>query len=396
MSSQSEKLRVLYFCSKLPVPVENGNDLRVKGQISALLEFSQVSVFALFGNRDKFDTRIASWRSSGDESVSRNPDSKALIRSIGIGHHPFEARFSKETLKELQYEIRRFEPNYIIVSRNELSTYIDDILDVFDGNLIWDLDESAASMCSTIPRLFNDRHKAVVFRAFWDRVLEIEKALVDKVSQVWVSSSIEREKVLAVSAGGALLPQRISVVPNSVAVESYSPSPDMQRNKGHIIYPASFVHEPAFDAARFLINELMPLVPEMRLTIVGSFIPRWLRESASDGICVVGPVADINPYIQVAGALVVPLRAGGGTRLKVIEALAAGLPIVSTTCGVEGLGLASGDDYLEAGTAPEFAHQCRQLFSDDELATKFSRRGIDTARSKFSIRELEKTIRQLL
>jgi len=125
LSSVSEEPRVLYFCSKLPVPVRNGIDLRVKGQISAILEFSQVSVFGLFGAPESFDNRISSWRFSKDHSVSRSPDSKALIRSIGKGHHPFEARYSKETSQELQNEIRRFRPSHVILSRNELSAYIE-------------------------------------------------------------------------------------------------------------------------------------------------------------------------------------------------------------------------------------------------------------------------------
>jgi len=396
MSSESKKLRVLYFCSKLPVPVRNGIDLRVKGQISVLLEFSEVSVFALFGNQERFDPRISSWRSSKDDTVSRSPDSKALIRSISKGHHPFEARYSTETWLELRNEIRRFRPDYIVVSRNELSAYLEDILTYFDSNLIWDLDESAASMCSTIPQLFTSRHQAVVFKAFWNRVLEIERALIGRVSQVWMSSSIEREKVLSQSAGEVHLPRKISVVPHAVAVESYFPISGTKREKERIVYPASFVHEPALDAARFLINELMPLIPEVHLTIVGSFIPRWLRESTSEHISVVGPVASINDYLHKAGALAVPLRAGGGTRLKVIEALAAGLPIVSTAFGVEGLGLLPNQDYLEAESAPDFAEKCRQLFSNDELSAQLSGRGQDTASRRFSTRELEMTIRQLL
>jgi glycosyltransferase involved in cell wall biosynthesis len=82
------------------------------------------------------------------------------------------------------------------------------------------------------------------------------------------------------------------------------------------------------------------------------------------------------------------LRAGGGTRLKAVEALAAGLPVISTSFGVEGLGLVPGVDYLEANSSGDFVRQCQDLMSNQELAHSLSSRGLETASRFFSLSAL--------
>jgi glycosyltransferase involved in cell wall biosynthesis len=228
--------------------------------------------------------------------------------------------------------------------------------------------------------------QGLVFKTFCNRVKDAEEESIRKVDQVWVSSKVEMDRVRSTFDS---VSAKIWTVPNSIFVEAYAPNPGFGRNARTLIYPASFAYEPSVHAAKFLINELMPIIPELKLKFVGSHIPKWMREAATGNVSVEGPVANIVPYLQSSSALVVPLKAGGGTRLKVIEALASGLPIVSTAFGVEGLGLTKGEDYLEAETAQEFAEQCRELLSNDPLAQKLSQRGLITAKD-FSIHSLEK------
>ena len=393
MSGLSKRQRVLYFCSRLPSSIQSGLDLRVQGQISALLGFCDVSVFGLNGRGKRFDSRIHSWRSSENPEVSQQLDAQAGIRALANGGHPFGARYSEETAEELRQEILKFRPDHIILSRIDLSVYLGLINDVFVGNLILDLDESVASTGPSISKIINHPGQALVFKAFCNRVHEIEKESMSRVDQVWVSSQIELERVKLTF--DSIAPE-VTLVPNSILVEAYTPNPQVAREKNSIIYPASFAYEPSLDAARFLINELMPLIPKVKLRIVGSHIPEWIRYSATEDISVEGPVANMTPYLQCSGALVVPLKAGGGTRLKVVEALASGLPVVSTPFGVEGLGLTPGEDYLEASTASEFAENCLRLLSNHGLSMRLSKRGLETAKERFSTRSLEKLTYSLL
>jgi polysaccharide biosynthesis protein PslH len=385
--------RVLYFCSRLPSNIQSGLDLRVQGQIMALLQFCEVSVFGLNGKGQQFDPRIYSWRSSNNPGVSHPLDAQAGVRALAKGGHPFGARYSEETAEELRQQILKFNPDHVVLSRIDLSVYLAVIREVFVGNLILDLDESVASTGPSISRIITHPAQALVFKAFNIRVKEIEEETLNQVDQVWVSSQIELERVKL--AFESISPQ-VSLVPNSILVEAYTPHPEVSREKNTLIYPASFAYEPSLDAARFLINELMPLIPNVKLRFVGSHIPDWIRNAATDDISVEGPVANMTPYLQSSGALVVPLKAGGGTRLKVIEALASGLPVVSTAFGVEGLGLTPGEDYLESITASEFAENCLELLSNDSLSKRLSKRGLETAKEKFSTSSLAKLTYDLL
>lgn len=386
MSDLSNRHRVLYFCSRLPGVIQSGLDLRVQGQILSLLASCQVSVFGLNGNGKKFDERIHSWQASKDPAVSQQIDAEAGIKALSLGGHPFAARYSEQTVAELKQEIRSFQPSHIILSRIDLTVYLEVIRQMFGGQIILDLDESVESTGPSILSVMTHPGQGLVFKTFCNRVKEAEEDSIRKVDQVWVSSKVEMDIVKSTFNS---VSSKVWTVPNSVLVEAYAPDQGFGRNANTLIYPASFAYEPSVHAAKFLINELMPIIPELKLKFVGSHIPDWMKEAATGNISVDGPVANIIPYLHSSSALVVPLKAGGGTRLKVIEALASGLPIVSTAFGVEGLGLTKGEDYLEAETAQEFAEQCRELLSNDNLAKKLSQRGLITAEN-FSINSLEK------
>lgn len=391
-----KKLKVLYFCSRLPGTIQGGLDLRVRGQITGLLGISSVSVFALTGNSPSFDSRIQSWHSSHDEEISLPISPLEVLQTLKQGNHPFAHKFSTQTAQELKHEIRRFEPDYVIMSRIDLCVYLDAIRDTFDGQIILDLDESVISRSSSILGIITSKGHALALRLFSESVWNLEVATINEVDQVWVSSEIERQRIIDRSTTSTQVSEKVSVIPNSIDIEKYTPTGSLENFSNTVIFPGFFAYEPNIDAAKFLIDEIMPLIPSVHLKIIGSHIPDWIRNAEKDNVTVLGPVVDIVPHLHAARALVVPLRAGAGTRLKVIEALAAGLPVVSTPFGVEGLGLLPQTDYLEAQTAEEFTDACRMLLSNPELSTALSKRGKETALRKFSIPSLEIVLRAAL
>jgi glycosyltransferase involved in cell wall biosynthesis len=191
-------------------------------------------------------------------------------------------------------------------------------------------------------------------------VADEELAVLQAVDQVWVSNEPERARVDAAA--------RVAVVPNVVDVDSY---PRVERrDPGALVYPARFDFWPNEEAARLLLDEVLPKVPDATLTLVGTSPPEWLRERANDRVRVTGPVTDIRPYLAAAAVMPVPLMAGAGTRLKVLEAFAVGVPVVSTAKGVEGLALRPGEHYVRAETAPEFVAALEQLRAEPDHADR--------------------------
>jgi glycosyltransferase involved in cell wall biosynthesis len=131
-------------------------------------------------------------------------------------------------------------------------------------------------------------------------------------------------------------------------------------------------YTPNIDGAVHFVNDVMPLVwarrPSARVQIVGKDPAAEVLALAGDRVQVTGGVPDVRPYLDRATLTVVPLRSGGGTRLKLLEAMSAGAPIVSTTLGAEGLGLEHGHEAWLATDAAGLGLGVLTLMSDPDRA----------------------------
>mgnify|MGYP001165601755 CR=1 FL=1 len=118
--------------------------------------------------------------------------------------------------------------------------------------------------------------------------------------------------------------------------------------------------------------------PGTRLAVVGRNPPPRLQAlgGQSTGVTVTGSVEDVRPWLHGSKAAVVPLRAGSGTRLKIYEAMAAGLPVISTTVGAEGLDVADGENIRLADTAEAFAAACLEILESPQEAERLSRQAL--------------------
>jgi glycosyltransferase involved in cell wall biosynthesis len=127
-------------------------------------------------------------------------------------------------------------------------------------------------------------------------------------------------------------------------------------------------YRPNMDAAEFLVDAIWPLIlercPTARLTIVGRGAPASLRALERPGVTITGEVADVRPYLRDAAVVAVPIRMGGGTRLKVVEGLAMGKPMVSTSLGCEGVRVDDGEHLVIADEPQAFADAVVALFDD--------------------------------
>ena len=168
---------------------------------------------------------------------------------------------------------------------------------------------------------------------------------------------------------------RTAVVPNAVDLEFIAPRTD-RPERGTLLFFGSLSYYPNRDALHLLVREVLPRIkvryPSARLLVVGSAPPEELRRWTSPDVIVTGPVPDIRPYLARAHAVVVPLRIGGGTRFKILEAMAAGVPVVSTPLGAEGLAVTDGRDILLGGDVDELAAQVSRLLADDGLSDTLS------------------------
>jgi glycosyltransferase involved in cell wall biosynthesis len=162
----------------------------------------------------------------------------------------------------------------------------------------------------------------------------------------------------------------IAVVPNGVDVRGYPLLTD-QSTTATLLMVGSMNYQPNVDGAIFFCQQVFPLikrqVPDAKLLIVGRDPSSTVQALASDDVTVTGSVESVIPYYQQALVSVVPLRAGGGTRLKILESMALGRSVVSTTLGCEGLAVTHGENILIADSPTDFAAQTIRLLDDEEL-----------------------------
>lgn len=166
---------------------------------------------------------------------------------------------------------------------------------------------------------------------------------------------------------------RVAVVGNGVDLGHFLPQEEpADPGPPTLLYVGAMDYVPNVDAVDHFFRRIHPRlvqsVPDVRVTIVGSGPPAevlaWQRLS---GVTVTGAVADVRPHFRRSTATIVPLRVGGGTRLKILESLASGRPVVSTSIGAEGLGLRDGEHLLIADDPGEFARKTTELLQDRAL-----------------------------
>ncbi|MCX6022272.1 MAG: glycosyltransferase [Chloroflexi bacterium] len=171
-----------------------------------------------------------------------------------------------------------------------------------------------------------------------------------------------------------------AVVPNGVEVGHFVPANADSPENVNLTFTGTMDYLPNSDATRYFCSEIYPIVraavPAVRLSVVGRNPPGDIVAlSGADGIVVTGSVTDTRPYLDQAAVCVVPLRIGSGTRLKILEALAAGKAVVSTTVGAEGLDVTSGKDIILADTPAVFAQAVIDLLRDPAARTRLGHAG---------------------
>jgi len=214
-----------------------------------------------------------------------------------------------------------------------------------------------------------------------DRLEALEARMLGERAVHVVCSERERRRLLAIAPDAM-----IEVVENGVDCDYFAGSGATEKRTG-LVFVGSMDYHANIEAAVDFARDVWPLVrtefPELRLKLVGSNPAPAVQALASEaGIEVTGTVPDIRPYYAEALVAIVPLKTGGGTRLKILEALAAGVPVISTRAGAEGLAITAGEHLLIAETGEEWLRAIRRV-SDACVAAALSAAGQKRVRERY-------------
>jgi len=236
--------------------------------------------------------------------------------------------------------------------------------------------------------------------ANWRKLRREELATYRDADGVYLCSVADRQRLLDQVPGARTL-----VIPNAADVEYYRPrAADPSPDGRTVVFFGLLSYFPNVDGVTYLVEEIWPRIaevhPKARLKIIGGQPPRSLLALARPGVELTGFVSDLRPHLAEAAAVVVPLRLGGGTRLKIVEAMAMGKAIVSTTLGAEGIEAVPGRDILIEDQPAAFADSVNRLLAEPGLAVRIGqsarRLAVDRYAWSAAARALEGFYRRVL
>ena len=217
------------------------------------------------------------------------------------------------------------------------------------------------------------------------RELRFELRAAARADQIHVMSEADGTYL------GRFLPsggRTIRVVPNAVDVDEFTP-PSAPRSSTQLLFIGNFDHLPNQDALDYLMTDIWPSVrsrvPEATLQIAGARAGELVyRYDGRDGVSVIGEVPDTIPHYQQCAAMIAPIRAGSGTRLKILEALACATPVVTTTIGAEGIEGVPGEHFLIGDTTASFIDAVCSILDNSALRVRLGEAGRRLAETRYS------------
>ena len=364
-------MRVLIVSSWFPYPPVNGSKLRAYNLLRELAGRHSLSLLTF---------AEANEASTGDVRCMRELCEQVIV----VRGHPFKhGRLSGRGLlspvprslvqtfsPEMESRLRDAIPGHdaAVGLETGAALYLEN-----EGGLARVFEEAEISWLRA--QRDGDRHPARRARLAmtWWKYCRFIRGLTDAFERTTVVSEVERQTLLRIGCD----PSRVCVVPNGVAREDLSRPPS--RRSPTLVYSGAVTYRANYDAVLTLVRKIWPIVrsqrPDVSLVVTGSTDDVDLSPLRADGVMFTGYLEDVKHLVAASAACVVPLRLGGGTRLKILESMALGTPVIATTKGAEGLEITPGEDILIANEPGDFARQVIRVLDEGGLAERLARKG---------------------
>lgn len=377
-------MRLLFLSTWFPYPPNNGSKIRIYNLLRALSKKHEVVLLSFAENGEVSEESRRALGSICQEikvaskPVYRPTRAKALLGFFSSQPRSLVDRYSLEMEQLVRQTVEKGSIDAVITSQIDTVSY--------------------GLALAGVPRIFEEVELTVLYEPFanqpaslrkfrsgltWWKLSNFIRSTLNAFDACTVVSEQEQTRVKEVAPGY----RAIGVIPNGVDVRynrgSFgAPEPDT------LVYAGALTYGPNFDAVDFFVREVLPLIqaerPEVKLFVTGRTegVPIGaLRQNPA--VHFTGYLDDIRPRIAQSWASIVPLRVGGGTRLKILESLALGTPVVSTAKGAEGLDLRPDREILVADDPAGLAAAILRLLQDRPLREKLSCAGRKVVETKY-------------
>lgn len=375
-------MKILCITNQVPFPLVSGAPLRTYNILRRCARDHEVYLAAFCATEEQ------------RQGVARLLE---FCREVVIARHK-SLKESMHLAKGLEAMFKGEPPELRLAFSQELAGEIERLADRVDFDIVLIEHGSMGMYLEALPARLWERAVWILHDIDFDkfkRIASIQKNPITKL-RAWAHATMmrrwqpgfaarfsfcvtmsEADRQLLLSANGKL---RVEVSPNGVDTSLYRPLPDENTN-AEILFVGNMAYQPNSDAAVYFSSEVLPLirdeVADVKLWIVGMNPAASVKQLEGNGVFVTGSVPDVVPYYSSSKVCVVPLRAGSGTRLKILEAMALGRAVVSTSIGCEGLDVVDGEHILIADDSKRFAEQVVRLLKDSEFRTRIAQKARD-------------------
>ena len=358
-------MRLLFLTPQIPYPPKKGTALRNWGLIAGLTSHHRVSLLSFLApGQDPHPTPPLAAACARFETVPQ-PDRPLTrrLRDLALTRQPdMGLRLESSAFRTRLAAWLAQEPFDVVhIEGIELAPYLDAIemarprpLVVFDDHNCEYLLQQR--VCTTDLRIPSRWPGAAYSFVQWQRLRRFEARVCRRADRVLAVSEADAAALRKLVPG-----LELTVVPNGIDTQSYQPdAPEPQPSVSTLVFTGTMDFRPNVDAVLWFARRVLPRVqsevPEARLLVVGQRPHRRLDSLRSNpAVTLTGLVEDVRPYIARAAVYVAPLRMGGGTRLKLLEAMAMGKTVVTTRLGAEGYPVTDKQELLLADTPVDFA-----------------------------------------
>ncbi len=279
----------------------------------------------------------------------------------------------------------------VILSRASVAPSFIDIVNLFYSNAITIYDTVDLSFCRIEKQAeIENNEELALIASYWKK---IELGTMQRVDATLVVSDTEK-KLLS-----EIIPNSTVRIVSNIHISNQTPKPSFG-TRSNIIFIGGFSHTPNIDAMIWFCNDIMPLIqkkmPSVKLKIIGSNPPQKILDLANNNIEVLGYVEDVSKIFSKAKIFVSPLRYGAGVKGKIGQAMEYGLPVISTSIGIDGMHLQNGVDCLVANEGIDFANAVIKLYNDRKSWEKISLNSQNVLIKYFSPETAKNNLIQLL
>jgi sugar transferase (PEP-CTERM/EpsH1 system associated) len=387
-------MKILFLTSRMPYPPHRGDKLHIWNLLKPLSRRHEIILLTFVRNRQE-----AEWITKVREVCSevyavRLPVWKSLVNCLLAipRNEPFQVAYYRSRRMDMlvQEQIEKTKPDVIHTHLIRMAQYTTEEKGI---PVVLDLTDAVSLYLTR----FREVRKNPI--AKWLLGVELQRmsryeSIIGTFDRGLVCSNADRRFLLDRYPDLSL-----STVPNGVDLEAFSTNGSACVEPFRIIFTGNMTYFPNADGAAYLVREILPkikrIVPQVKLYLVGQNPPASVQALAGENVVVTGFVEDIRMEYLKSMVAVSPIRFGAGTQYKVLEPLTLGVPVVSSSIGLEGLGLSVGTDILVADDAQGFATAVVRLLTDESLRSAMASRASEKVRRKFSSENISRDLERI-